>query len=231
MLKKLNLTDNEITVIPDTVGGIGPELAAMELRGIAIDVDASAIARLARRDTPQGPLAERAEAIKLAAHQARREVRRILGGLRPGLLPGLGLKVAVETMLGELARRHPDVTFVADVADGDWGGPTETLLQRVVREAVNNALRHGHPGRIAVHVAPRDGRLCFEIVDDGGGLPAGGPTGGFGLIGMRERIEAAGGDLTVTQVALPPGVRLSGSVPLAAHDEAPDEARQGGRAA
>ncbi|UIJ72256.1 sensor histidine kinase [Aurantimonas sp. HBX-1] len=193
----------------------------------AIDVDASAIARLARRDTPQGPLAERAEAIKQAAHQARREVRRILGGLRPGLLPGLGLKVAVETMLGELARRHPDVAFVADVADGDWGGPTETLLQRVVREAVNNALRHGHPGRIAVHVAPRDGRLWFEIVDDGGGLPAGGPTGGFGLIGMRERIEAASGDLTVTQVALPPGVRLSGSVPLAAHDEA----RQGGRAA
>ncbi|NDV87258.1 HAMP domain-containing protein [Aurantimonas aggregata] len=197
----------------------------------AIDVDASAIARLARRDGTQAPLAERAEAIKQAAHRARREVRRILGDLRPGLLPGLGLKVAVETMLEELARRHPEVAFVADIADGDWGGATETLLQRVIREAVNNALRHGHPTRIAVRVAPKDGRLCFEIVDDGGGLPAGGPVGGFGLIGMRERLEAAGGELAVSQVALPPGVRLTGNVPLGDRAAADDAADEGERAA
>lgn len=197
----------------------------------AIDVDASAVARLARRDPAQGPLAERAEAIKAAAHQARREVRRILGDLRPGLLPGLGLKAAVENMLGELARRHPGVAFNADIAEGDWGGATETLLQRAIREAVYNALRHGNPTRITVRVAVRAGSLRFEVVDDGGGLPAGGTSGGFGLIGMRERIEAAGGELSVSQVALPPGVRVAGTVPLAERAVPDETAQEGGRAA
>ena len=197
----------------------------------AIDVDASAVARLARRDPAQGPLAERAEAIKAAAHQARREVRRILGDLRPGLLPGLGLKAAIENMLGDLARRHSGVAFNADIAEGDWGGATETLVQRAIREAVYNALRHGRPARIAVRVAVQAGRLHFEVVDDGGGLPAGGTAGGFGLIGMRERIEAAGGELSVSQVALPPGVRLAGAVPLADSVSSHETADEGGRAA
>nr|WP_210348777.1 histidine kinase [Aurantimonas marina] len=177
----------------------------------AIDVDASAIARLAGA---KQPVTGRAEAIKTAAHRARQEVRRILTDLRPGLTPGLGLKAAIEELVAELSRRHPDIAFSAELAEGDWGGPLEMLVHRAVREGLDNALRHGAPTRIAVRLAETDRDLAFSVTDDGGGLRETGTAGGFGLIGMRERVEAAGGELTVSQVPLPPGVRLQGRVPL-----------------
>ena len=209
---------------------IGPQL-------FAIDVDASAISRLsAAARGPEGPggsigypcdaVTVRAEAIKKAAQSARRDVRRILSDLRPGLMPGLGLKASIENLLAELSMRHPDVTFPADLADGDWGATLEILVHRAVREALNNALRHGHPTRIATRLAAKDTGLTFSVTDDGGGLPAtgtsesatmraaeGDPHGGFGLIGMRERIEAAGGTLSIGQVPMPAGVRITGTLP------------------
>ncbi|MEX6506606.1 histidine kinase [Jiella sp. M17.18] len=187
----------------------------------AIDVDASAIGRMVRPQQANGDgpgdgvaLRSRAEAIKGAAHRARREVRRILTNLRPGTMPGLGLKASIEDLVADLSRRHPEVAMEAAVPDGDWGATVEVLVHRVVREAMNNALRHGAPTRISVAVAAEGRRLRFSIVDDGGGLPEAGTAGGFGLIGMRERVEATGGELTVVQVPLPPGVRVEGWVPL-----------------
>nr|WP_255617256.1 histidine kinase [Aurantimonas sp. VKM B-3413] len=185
----------------------------------AIDVDASAIARLARPGNALeadkvAPLRSRAEAIKAASHRARKEVRRILTNLRPGTMPGLGLKASLDDMLEDLARRHTDVRFTAQVPDGDWGGTLEVLVLRAVREAVNNALRHGRPSHISIRITADGGRLSFAVTDDGGGLQTGGTGGGFGLIGMRERVEAAGGELTVSEIFLPPGVSVEGYVPL-----------------
>lgn len=179
-----------------------------------IDVDASAIRRASAKLEGGETIASRAEDIKSAAHRARQEVRRILTDLRPGLMPGLGLKASIEDLVADLSRRHPDIAITATLEDGDWGGTLEVLVQRAVREAVHNALRHGHPSRIAIRLETRARRLEFSVVDDGGGLPATGTSGGFGLIGMRERVEAVGGRLDIAQVPLPPGVRLEGWVPL-----------------
>lgn len=186
----------------------------------AIDVDASAIARLAR--SVDDKVTGRAEAIKTAAHRARREVRRILSDLRPGLMPGIGLKPAIEELIAELSRRHGDVTFSAELAEGDWGGPLEVLVHRALREGLDNALRHGAPSRIAVRLAEADGHLLFSVVDNGGGLAETATTEGFGLVGMRERVKAAGGELSVAQVPFPPGVKLEGRVPFARDRRPPD---------
>ncbi|MEF2547925.1 histidine kinase [Aurantimonas sp. E1-2-R+4] len=208
----LRLQDEERAELArDLHDDIGPLL-------FAIDVDASAIARLAR--SADDKVTGRAEAIKTAAHRARQEVRRILSDLRPGLTPGLGLKAAIEELIAELSRRHGDVAFSAELAEGDWGGPLEVLVHRAVREGLNNALRHSAPTRVAVRVAPGENHLAFSVVDDGGGLAEPGTEGGFGLLGMRERVEAAGGELTMSQVPFPPGVRLEGRVPLP-RDSAP----------
>lgn len=207
------LQDEERTELArDLHDDIGPLL-------FAIDVDASAIARLAGNGDET--VAGRAEAIKTAAHRARQEVRRILSELRPGLTPGLGLKAAIEELVAELSRRHPDIAFTVELAEGDWGGPLEVLVHRAVREGLNNALRHGAPTRIAIRLAETDGDLTFSVTDDGGGLAETGTAGGFGLIGMRERVEAAGGELTVSQVPFPPGVRLQGRVPLSRDSNPP----------
>ncbi|WP_102960117.1 HAMP domain-containing sensor histidine kinase [Mangrovicella endophytica] len=185
----------------------------------AIDVDAGEIARLARSaGSSPGAVEERAIAIRQAARHVGLHVRRILGTLRPGTLPALGLKAALEGLVAELGLRHRDVTFRLDVADADRGPEAETLLHRVIREAVSNALRHARPTLIRIVVSDEaDGSTRFAVTDDGGGFGAATNHGsGYGLIGMRERVEAAGGTLLVRPVALPPGVSIEGRLPAPA---------------
>jgi signal transduction histidine kinase len=67
----------------------------------------------------------------------------------------------------------------------------ETLL-RIVREAVSNAGRHGHAGRIAVELSNGSG-LRLRVVDDGDGFDPNVASGGFGLVSMQERAKALGG--------------------------------------
>ncbi len=66
---------------------------------------------------------------------------------------------------------------------------------RVVQECLTNVLRHARAGHVDVKVAPQAAQLVVEVADDGVGSPAE-PAEGFGLMGMRERTEALGGQLT-----------------------------------
>lgn len=216
----LHLEDEERAGLArDLHDDVGPLL-------FAIDVDASGIRRAAKAGVPdQGDIADRAGAIVSAAHAARKELKRILGNLRPGTTSGLGLKGAIEEMIADLQSRHPDVDFDLAVPEGDFGATIETLIYRAVREAATNALRHARPATIAIVIDERPGALDFSVTDDGGGFAAPQrPGSGFGLVGMGERIAAAGGRMRAEDVASPRGVRVCGTVPLAGrnplrHDE------------
>jgi signal transduction histidine kinase len=85
-------------------------------------------------------------------------------------------------------------------------------LIRIVREAVSNAIRHGAAQSVTVRLSGTQG-LELTVEDDGTGLAEGAPGGrGFGLVSMRERAEALGGDLEVAP--LPEGgVRVAVRVP------------------
>jgi len=77
--------------------------------------------------------------------------------------------------------------------------PTREALIRIVREAVSNAARHGGAEAIRIELANGDG-IRLRIVDDGVGFDAESPTasgGGFGLVSMRERARAVGGEITI----------------------------------
>ena len=206
----LHLQDEERAELArDLHDDIGPLL-------FAIDVDASSIKRVASSNASGGELArERAGSILSAAHSARKELRRILGNLRPGAMSGLGLKGAIEEMVADLQTRHPDIAFDGDLEDGDFGATIETLVYRAVREAVTNALRHGAPSSITISLCEKDGRVAFLVADDGGGLSGELSESGFGLVGMGERIEAAGGTMRVEEILRPRGVKVWGEVPLA----------------
>jgi two-component system sensor histidine kinase DegS len=68
-------------------------------------------------------------------------------------------------------------------------------LFRVCQEAVSNALRHGHAGRIEVSLRAAGGALRLEVRDDGEGFdPGAGAPGHYGLLGIRERAARHGGD-------------------------------------
>ncbi len=160
----LHLEDEERAELArDLHDDVGPLL-------FAIDVDASGIRRAASAGRPdETAIADRAGAIVAAAHQARKELKRILGNLRPGATSGLGLKGAIEEMIADLEARHPDVLFDCDLPEGDFGATIETLIYRSVREAATNALRHARPAAIAIRIAERPGSLIFSVSDDGGG--------------------------------------------------------------
>lgn len=187
----------------------------------AIDVDAAHIADTAASNDGTDARHERATAIRQAARQARLEVRRILGTLRPGLLPGIGLAGTLGHLVAAARLRHPDILFRLEVCEEELGAELDAVLHRVAGEALANALRHGRPSTISITLRTAADRVSFRIADDGGGFGAKGPTGGYGLIGMRERVEATGGTLNLVEIGLPAGIAVAGFLPRPARRDMP----------
>jgi signal transduction histidine kinase len=89
----------------------------------------------------------------------------------------------------------------------------------MLHEAIVNALKHGHPSRVAVAVDVADGRLVLTVTDDGRGFPFQGQVehetllrDGIGPLSLRDRVEALGGRLSVD--SSPSGSRIEMSLPL-----------------
>ena len=88
----------------------------------------------------------------------------------------------------------------------------EVALFRVVQEGLANVARHAGAGSVAVQLSALDSIVELSIEDDGNGLTGGsesypGGTGGMGLPGMRQRLEAVGGTLAVENMVTG-GLRL-----------------------
>jgi two-component system sensor histidine kinase UhpB len=171
---------------------IGPHL-------FAVNVDAAMARRLIADERPAEALRQ-VEAIQESVGHMQRLVRDILGRLRPTELIELGLKAAVDELAAFWSARHPAIAFRVDIPDDETLALSEAAREtvyRVIQEGLNNAVRHGRPGRIDIEVARSGaGEILARITDDGAG--SGKPEGaGFGLRGMRERVAAAGGRLTI----------------------------------
>jgi two-component system, NarL family, sensor histidine kinase UhpB len=165
--------------------------------------------------------------------------RAILNRLRPMALGHVPLGEILAELVGERARAHPDIDFDGEfgcLARG-YGDTVDLTVYRCVQESLTNAIRHAGARQIGVRVAnvrtPQDGteRLELTISDDGSGIAAG-VAQGFGLRGMRERVEALGGAFAV-ESAVDRGtcVRITIAVPgLSARPEDASQADDGGRA-
>lgn len=182
----------------------------------AVDVDAAAIRDLAD-ETRQPAISARAVAIREAAAHMKGEVRSLLGRLRPTAAPDLGLVDAIEDLVSRARARHPKAVIRADVTLGSADPAAETVIHHVVREALSNALQHGDPRNVAITVSEGDGALHARIADDGHGLlgkPSAGPKlGGYGVLGMRERVEARGGRFSLGEASSGRGVVVEAVVP------------------
>jgi len=121
-------------------------------------------------------------------------VRGMLQRLHPETLDSLGLDEALQELVRAWRLRNPDVACDLDIAaplEG-LGDALNITVYRVVQEALTNVARHARARRVEVRVE-RAEALAVEVKDDGGGMNSDMPTGGFGLPGMRERVEALGG--------------------------------------
>jgi PAS domain S-box-containing protein len=126
-------------------------------------------------------------------------LRVLISELRPAALDELGLRAAVVALAERTSVRHGiDVTTTIDPPQdpGHRSGldpERETVVYRVVQEALTNAARHARPESVAVRLSHRTGEVHVSITDDGEGFDPTAPTEGFGLVGMRERVSLVGG--------------------------------------
>jgi signal transduction histidine kinase len=158
----------------------------------------------------------RVETARRTARTSLEEVRRSVRALRPDLLESSSLPAA----LAQLARRWSTETGVS--ADfGATGNPVplrpdaELSLLRIAQEALSNVARHAAASRVVVTLSYLGDTVTLDVDDDGVGFDGQlglQVDGGFGLLGMRERIEAIGGALAVESVP-GRGTTIAASVP------------------
>jgi signal transduction histidine kinase len=123
------------------------------------------------------------------ARTAAQELRDLANGLHPAALTDGGLAGVVD----DLARRSP-VPLEVDVDTARFDPAVEFTAWLVVAEAVTNAHKHAGARRILVASARHNGTLDLLIQDDGQG---GADPAGSGLRGLSDRVDSAGGSLSV----------------------------------
>lgn len=147
----------------------------------------------AELDVPDGPGLDAVRQAHRQAEQALEDLRSTVRGIHPRVLVDHGLAAAVH----EVADRSVVPVSVDIRLDGRLPGPVEAAAYFVVSEALTNVARHSGARRAEVHAWSRDDTLVVTVVDDGrGGARVDGE--GSGLRGLRLRLDALGGELTVT---------------------------------
>jgi signal transduction histidine kinase len=135
------------------------------------------------------------QAVQRAGRDALDETARLLDLLRQGpsdSVPQPGL-----ADLPGLAARLPSLELALSVAEGLPSLPPggEVNVYRVVQEALANVVKHSAASRATVSVGARDGELVVEVHDAGPARRGSGLAGGYGVLGMRERVNIYGGRL------------------------------------
>jgi signal transduction histidine kinase len=143
-------------------------------------------------------------AVSEALEQTRREIvnlRNLIAELRPAALDELGLDAAIETLSERSAAAAGFDVETRIELNGDGAArlarETETTVYRLVQEALSNAARHSGGSLVRVEVAERDHHVDVTVADNGHGFDPAAATAGFGLRGMRERVQLAGGWMTI----------------------------------
>jgi two-component system sensor histidine kinase UhpB len=173
----------------------------------ALRAHVGALMRLGDTHEPDNATLRRHSAAILEQVNALQQLtRRILEKLRPVGLAELGLREALGALLRLWNESHPDVTIETTISDKlrESGETADLTIYRVVQEALTNVFRHADATEINVSIAPAgrpgvQGNRDYALVrvrDNGRGLEAD-QKFGLGLTGMRERLLALGGTLTV----------------------------------
>ena len=193
----------------------------------AMSLDAGRI-----RDLSAGREAE-IHRLSLALMQSATHVYREIGGmirkLRPIGLDEFGLPTALEHCVDGWRERLPGAPFTLAV-DGDFDKLSDALnitLYRLVQEGLTNVSKFARNARVEIYLARAPEEIIVTMADDGPGVDLAKPRQGLGLVGMRERVEALGGEF---HIASEPGsgflfcARVPAQAGLALPTSAPNEA-------
>ena len=138
--------------------------------------------------------------------------RSIIEDLRPSTLDNLGLVATLEILAREFAE-NTGVEVECDMVPVQLDARAELMVYRLVQEAVTNISKYAQARHVWIELASHDGVVQASVQDDGVGFDTtAAPRSAYGLVGMRFRVEAEGGTLSVVS-APGRGTRLQVTLP------------------
>jgi signal transduction histidine kinase len=190
------------------------DLVGHGMSGIAVQ---SSTARLALDAGRLGEARDALSAVESSSRAAMREMRQLLGVLRADDAHDFGPAPGLRDLAGLITRVRAQGVPVELSAHGLGGVPDAVSLgaYRVVQEAVTNAVKYAPGSRISVNVSAAAGAVVVAVEDytDAARAAPEGGSGGHGLVGMRERITAFGGEVTAGPADDHPGWRVRARIP------------------
>jgi signal transduction histidine kinase len=162
------------------------------------------------------------QAVRQAVDQledAIANLRALITDLRPAALDELGVQAAVEGLAERSTRHGLEVDVSVELAHEQGRAATrhapelETAIYRIVQEALTNASKHGGAKRAVVEIHEQDTTVHISVRDDGAGFDVDAETDGFGLLGMRERVDLLGGEISIDS-APGHGATVTASIPV-----------------
>ena len=189
-----------------------------------------AIAGQLRTRNPEAMAAFMTDAAAQLATEIQ-NLRTLISELRPAALDDLGLGPAV-TALADRTRQHGldvrlslDLFYEARKAPDRLSQDVETAIYRITQEALTNARKHGAASRVNLDLWEDESQVHLIVQDDGHGFDPEAKTQGFGLTGIRERVELLSGELELSSIA-DKGTTLTVTVPSRRTTQASGGGRQ-----
>jgi signal transduction histidine kinase len=172
-------------------------------------------------EAKDGAVAQDARMISKAALAIMACLRGTLNRLRNPLAEELGLEASLISLVDNWRSQHearPSIQLDLKGDLADIGGTVAATAYRVAQECLTNALRHTTAREILLRIERRSGpenALLIRVEDDGGGDAISiARASGFGLTGIRERLAALGGSLSIARATR--GLSVDATIPLAA---------------
>ncbi|WP_437963125.1 response regulator [Sorangium sp. So ce260] len=195
LLRKLSRAqeDERRRVARDLHDSVGQLLAGLSL----------AVKAVSAAGPLPSPATTRLGEVQRLADELGRQVHTLALQLRPTALDDLGLTAALGQLVGEWsAQAEVPVDFqTAGLDEERLPAEVETVLYRMVQEALTNVAKHARARQVSVVVSRHDGHATAAVEDDGLGFdPETAGNGRLGLVGMRERVAMAGGELDVESI-------------------------------
>lgn len=146
------------------------------------------------------------EPVQTSLKNTVHELRQIINELRPPLLDRFGLAKAIHKLVLNMHEKNPEIVFFLDLPDdlGKLSEQVSVTLFRICQEALSNIYRHSEATQFIIRLSLYNDQITLTVQDNGRGFDnridfnALSENSHFGLVGMKERAEALGGNFFVT---------------------------------
>lgn len=167
------------------------DVLAHSLSALSLNLQGARL-MLTRDGASQEAIIQVERAQKLAA-DGLSEARRAVSALREDTVPAA--RSIADLVTATRLETGTSIEFTLTGTPRSLSGSADATLYRTAQEALSNARKHAAGAPVDVGLSYLAGRVELTVTDDQGRRPTRGPSGGYGLVGMRERVELIGGEL------------------------------------